>query len=698
MSYLGVPYDESNNVTKPIPDLIDGKEVTWDMIEKYHTDPDNGDFSSFSENEKQTLGKSYDTLQEVFKKYPMVYNGILKVTGCISNTGIHAGGVIISSKNISENSGIIDGGDTAVLPLIQFEMVDMDFFGWLKIDALGLKQLDIIQEAMNLCGLGYDWYDSEDFSDQGVYDMLKNGETTDVFQMSSFTPTKMLKDFDVHDIAGMSAVNSGNRPGPLEKDKITGKSMVDIFKDHVSNNTFEDWGNENVNEILMDTKGCIWYQENCINLGKVMAGYTAGTADARIRKTLGKKKVKLIPEIRNEFIYGKKSKYDDNKNVIGVSEEDSPYCKGAINRGYSEELAKKIFDAMESFAKYSFNQSHSCCYAVLGYKTAWLSKHYPLEFAVANCTVNDEQEDVTATLALAKKRGIKILPPDINHSKMSFSVDNGCIRYGLKAIKGLGTAVLSFIDSYRNASPVPFKDFDDFYVRIHNSNDSVIQNLIQQLRQASGKASINPVKKDVEQALILSGAFDYAEPNRFKLLNHYIVDIRKENKCKILGKEENMPIDDKKFKRKEKLALEKEYMGAYISEHPLDTFPYHQFEGCVENEVIETTGIVVSATMKATKTGKQYISIKYKAKDDIERTCNMFDPDRSEELKNTIKKNSIIIIKGKVSIKYNNINATKISPVAFKKQSVDTEDLEIDDKTTVKQEVPVSNVPFAPIF
>ena len=700
LSYLGVPYEESNNVTKGVPDLIDGKEVTWSMIEKYHNDPDNGDFSSFSENEKISLSKSYDALQEVFQKYPMAYHAVLKVTGCINTTGIHAGGVIICCKPIKEHAGLIDGGDTAVLPLIQFEMVDMDFYGFLKIDALGLKQLDIIKEAMDLCGLDYDWYDSENFSDQSVYDMLKNGETTDVFQMSSFTPTKMLKDFDVHDIGGMSAVNAGNRPGPLEKDKVTGKSMVDIYKEHVANNDMEDWGNDAVNEILVETKGCIWYQENCINLGKIMAGYSAGTADARIRKTLGKKKVKLIPEIRNEFIYGKKSLYDDDKNVIGMSEENSPYCIGAVNRGYSEELAKKVFASMESFAKYSFNQSHSCCYAVLGYKTAWLSKHYPLEFAVANCTVNDEQEDITATLALAKKRNIPILPPDINHSKMSFSIDNGAIRYGLKAIKGLGTAVLSFIENYRNESPVPFKDFDDFYARIHDSNDPVIQGLIQQLRIASGKASINPVKKDVEQALILSGAFDYCEPNRYKLLNHYIVGIRKENKCKILGKEETMPINEKQWARKIKLALEKEYMGTYISEHPLDAFPYHPFEGCSENEVIQTTGIVVSATMKSTKNGKQYISIKYKAKDDIERTCNMFDTERSEELKNTIRKNSIIIIDGKVSIRYNNINASKIRPVVFKKQSIDTEDLEVEDKTgeNKQENVPVSNVPFAPIF
>lgn len=701
MSYLGAPFEESNEITKSIPDIMDGKAVTYEMIESVHDDPDNDDWASLSENEKNTLSKCYDKLQDVFNKYPMVYNGVMKVTGCLSNTGIHAGGVIICRKPIAENAGLINGGDSAVLPLIQYEMSDLDTFGFLKIDALGLKQLDIIREAMNLCGLGYDWYDSEDFSDKETYEMLRNGETADVFQMSSYTPTRMIEDFKVDDIDGLSAVNAGNRPGPLEKDKVTNKSMVDIYKEHAQNNDSEDWGNEVLNQILSETKGCLWYQEQCQNIGKAMAGYSLGGADSRIRKVLGKKKVKMIPEIRNEFIYGKKSITDDNGNVTGMSDEKSPYCKGAINMGYSEELAKKIFGTMEGFAKYSFNKAHSFCYAVLGYKTAWLSKHYPLEFAVANCTVNDEQEDVIATLSLAKKRGIAVLQPDINHSSTGFSIDGNAIRYGLKAIKGIGEAVLSFISSYKKEDSVPFKDFDDYYMRIHDSNNPVIIKLMNNLRTQTGKNSPNPMKKDIEQALILSGAFDYCEPNRYKLLNHYMIDIRKEKKCKILGKEVNLPIDEKDWKRKEKLALEKEYMGSYISEHPLDPFPYQPFDSCKENEMINTSGIVTSITMKTTKTGKTYMELKFTGKDDVERKANLFDEKRSEELKGILKKNQIVIIKGKVSLRYNNINAQTIQPVAFRKQTVETEDIQIEDKTQEKKETAplvVNDVPNFSIF
>ena len=186
MSFLGCSFQESNEVTTDIPDIVDGHTVTYELIEDVAKNPDSDKYVTMTDREKQGLLKNYNKLQEVFQKYPVVYAGVLNLCGCISNTGIHAGGVIISNKPINENAAIINGGDTAVLPLIQFEMSDLDFFGFLKIDVLGLKTLDVIKEAMDLAGLGYDWYDSEDFGDTGVYDMLRAGETTDVFQMSRY--------------------------------------------------------------------------------------------------------------------------------------------------------------------------------------------------------------------------------------------------------------------------------------------------------------------------------------------------------------------------------------------------------------------------------------------------------------------------------------------------------------------------------
>lgn len=703
MSFLGCPFQESNDVTKDIPDLVDGHTVTYDLIEDVALNPDSDKYVTMSEREKQGLAKNYDKLKEIFQKYPVVYAGIQNLCGCIASTGIHAGGVIISNKPINENAAIIDGGDTAVLPLIQFEMADLDFFGFLKIDVLGLKTLDVIKETMDLAGLGYDWYDSEDYNYPEVYDMLRAGETTDVFQMSSYTPTVMLSDFDVRDIDGICAVNAGNRPGPLEKDLTTGKSMVDLYIERKKTGIIDSL-HPDIDPILKDTMGCIWYQEHCMAIGRVMAGYDLSASDSRIRKTLGKKLKKKIPEIKNEFIYGKQSEYDEDHNVIGMKDEPSPYCVGSLARGYTQELSEKVFESMEAFAKYAFNRSHSFCYAVIGFKTGYLSKYHPAEFAVANCTVNENQDNITATLSLAKKRKIDVLPPDINHSGVGFSLDNGAIRYGLKAIKGIGTSVLSFISEYKKMDTKPFKDFDDYYNRIHDPNNAVVIMLLNALRNQTGKNSPNPMKKDVEVALILSGAFDYCEPNRYKLLNHYMIDIKREKSIKIMGEDKPraLPLDEKDYKRKVKLSLEKYYMGSYISEHPLDPFPYADFESAQENEVIRTTGIVTGIISKLTKKGKEYLTIKFKTKDDIERTVNVFDENLAVSLKTTIKKNQIIIVKGKVNKKYSNINASSVTPVAFKKQAIDIEDIEIEDRTnkTTTQEsfVTAQPVGFGDIF
>ncbi len=703
MSFLGCAFQESNELTRDIPDMVDGNNVTYALIEDVALNPDSDKYVTMSEREKQNLKKIYDKLQDVFQKYPVVYAGIQNICGCISNTGIHAGGVIVSSKPICQHSAIIDGGDTAVLPLIQFEMADLDFFGWLKIDVLGLKTLDVIKETMDLVGLPMSWYESEDFTDAAVYDMLRAGETTDVFQMANYTPTSMLADFNVHDIEGLSAVNAGNRPGPLEKDTKTGKSMVDLYIERTKTGVIDSW-HPDIDPILKDTMGCIWYQEQCLSIGQVMAGYNLGSADSRIRKPLCKKQKKKIPEIKNEFIYGKQSEYDEDHNVIGIKDEASPYCAGSLARGYTLELSEKVFGTMEAFAKYAFNKAHSFCYGVIAYKTAWLSLHHPVEFATANCSVNEDQENITATLSLAKKRKIDVLPPDVNHSGIGFTLENGSIRYGLKAIKGVGASVLNFISEYKKMDPVPFKDFDDYYNRIHDNNNTVVNVLLGNLRMQTGKNSPNPMKKDVEVALILSGAFDYCEQNRYKLLNHYLVDIKKEKEIKLMGAEKPtaLPLPESDYKRKVKLALEKYYMGSYISEHPLDPFPYADFESAQENEVIRTTGIVTGMVSKLTKKGKEYLTIKFKTKDDIERTVNVFDATLSNNLKTVIKKNQIIIVKGRVSKKYNNINASDVSPVAFKKQSIDTENIDIEDRTNVSPTVdftqPVAPVEFGNIF
>ena len=555
-------------------------------------------------------------------------------------------------------------------------MGDLEFFKALKIDVLGLKTLTQLQMAMQLVGLDYEWYDSEDFSDQGVYQMLKTGETTDIFQMSSFVATRMIQDMKVKDLTGLSIVNAGNRPGPLAKSKDTNKSMVDTFIERAETGIVPSI-DPRIDYILAPTLGCLWFQEQCIELGQVMAGYSLGMSDLRIRKTLGKKKVKLIPEIRNEFIYGKKSLYDEHHNVIGISDEPSPYCVGALANGFTEEVAVTIFDAMAEFAKYSFNSAHSGAYAAMAYKTAWLSHYYPVEWSVACMTVDDDSDKITSTLSLCKKRGIKILPPDINKSQIGFTVDvqpdgTKAIRFGLQAVKGIGAKAIDFLEDIRRTSG-QFTSFDDFYNKMHG--DTAKQILAGYIHP-NGKKTANPMKKDVEQALIKSGAFDSFGENRYRTLNHYMQDVRREKDYKLL--------DPKDYKRKEKLALEKEFMGAYVSEHPLDPFPYTDFDSVADGDNMQTTGIVMKTTVKTAKNGNAFCTAVIETKDGQERKCMLF-ANIWEKYKDRIKKGAIIVVSGEVNKKFSNIKVNSLKIPRAQVVMTDAEQEEEPDTTPVQE-------------
>lgn len=661
-------FDEANAVTKKIPSLIEGNNVDYDYIMKAYNDPDH---LGLNQRSISQITMAVEEMEKLFKKYPLVYRAVSSIGGCLKSTGLHAGGVIISSKILKENVPLMEGSSIAVLPVVQIEMSDIDYVKLLKIDVLGLSNLSQIQKCMDLTGLDLDWYDSEDYSDKKVFEILRKGETTDVFQMAGGNATRMLKEMNVDSFDVITVVNAGNRPGPLTKDENTGTSMVD---DYIKNKTsgIIPSIHPDIDPILKDTYGCIFYQEQCMQIGMVMAGYTLGGSDKRIRKVLAKKKLKMIPEIKNEFVYGRKSIYDSKGNVIGMSEEKSDYCEGAINRGYDEELAVKIFDKMEDFAKYCFNKSHAGSYAKVGYKTAWLSCYYPVEWAISCMSTYDEQDKINATLNLCKKRGIKILPPTINNPNVDFTVDyeNGvkCIRYGFLAIKDVGRNVIEFIKNI--VSNHKFTSFDDFYNAVHDQ--SYISKY--SLKQNKNGIKQSPVNKKAETALINVGVFDCFEPNRYKLMNHYMIDIKKDK--------DYTPYDEKEYKRKDKLRLEKEITGAYLSEHPLEPFPYMDLETCKDGDTVEIAGIVNKTIIKKTKNNKDFATVYAETKSGKEIRALLFKD--IEKAKDKLKKNKIIVIYGLYNKKFDNINVIKIKEIRKKSEVIrtanDEDGIEVIDK------------------
>ena len=638
-------YDEVNTLTKSIPAFVDGKEPTLEMIEEVCADPDK--FVDIGTGNVAALQKVGAALKTYFDKYPQVYEAVVNLAGCTSSVGIHAGGVVVASKPLAENVPLTSGSDTAVLSLIQLPMEDLDYFNLLKIDVLGLTTLSQVRVAMDMIGLPDEWFDSEDFDDPNVYQFLREGNTTDIFQMASTGATKLLRDMHVENFEELTDSNAGNRPGPLAKNKDTGKSIIDVYIENKKNHTRTSI-HPDIDPTLALTKGCILYQEQVMEISRILAGYSLGGADKRIRKTLGKKKLEMIPELKAEFLHGRKYDYDTKQEIA----EASPYCPGAGARKYDLDMAEQVFDQMAEFAKYAFNKPHSGSYSALGYKTAWLSLYHPVEWAVACLYTHDKTEKIVATLTACKRRGIEILPPDVNLSDDFFTVEtmadgSKAIRYGLASIKNVGKRAVDRIKRYR-----PYTSFPDFYARIHDTS------IPKEINPVTGKAMNNPLDKTSETFLINAGAFDAFEPNRHELLNTFMIN-RKEKNFTLL--------DPNKFNRKAKLALELETMGCYVSEHPLDPFPYVDIDGADDGEYIETTGIITKVTQKKDRKGGTYATVNFEAKDGKEYMTLVFS-NVYEKFKDRLKMGEIRIFCGTVNKSYNNINCTLVRMFVRKQQ------------------------------
>lgn len=638
MRILELPFDEGNQVTTALPDLIDGKEVTFNLLKEIN---DNKDLyiADLGEYKVNAIIKAYNSVCNLFSKYPELEGIATHLSGCLRNTGIHAAGVIVSSKVLLDNIPLTSGSDTAVLPLSQICMADLGFFNALKIDDLGLSTLSQIQTCMNLVGLDMSWYDSEDFDDPKVFEMLRKGLTSDIFQMSSYNGTRMIRDMRANSFEDLSAINALNRPGPLSKDKETGISLTDTYIANKINNTMTNL-HTSLDSILSETYGNIVYQEQCMAIGQVVAGYSLGNADLRIRKVIGKKLVDKIPEIKAEFVYGKKYDYDTKT----MTDESSPYCVGAINRGYTEDFALYIFELISNFSKYSFNKPHSGGYAVIAYKTAWLKYYYPVEWAVSCLLTHSESEDIISTLNDAKRLGIEVLPPNINDSDYSFKIsiinNTKYIQYGLGAIKDVGGIAINLISNIR-----PFDSFSDFYKKCYS--------VPKKTNPLTGRTIQNPVNKKCIVALIKAGVFDCFNINRYELLNEYLFDIRKEKKLE--------RYDPLSFHSNIKLEMEKECMGQYVSEHPLDPFPYNSYDSLDDGDNIIVGGIIKTITIKKNKRKKEFANVCIETKDGKLRRGLVHDK-QYDVYKRYLIKDSIVVLDGRVNKEYGNIVVYNIYP------------------------------------
>ena len=463
--------------------------------------------------------------------------------GLSRHASTHAAGVVISNKPVVEHVPLYRNNDSITT---QYTMTLLEELGLLKMDFLGLRTLTVIADAIESIykhqKVQLD-FSAMDFEDKNVYDLISSGSTLGIFQLESAGMQKFMANLKPDSFEDIIAGISLYRPGPMEQ-------IPDYIRNKKNPEKIE-YIHEILKPILDVTYGCMVYQEQVMQIVRDVAGYSMGRSDL-VRRAMSKKKMDVMEAERKVFIYGEED------------EDGSILVEGAVRRGVEANKANRIYDQMIDFAKYAFNKSHAAAYAVIAYQTAWLKYYYPQHFMAALLTsVKGNDTKVAQYISDGRKMSIEVLPPDVNESKEDFTVVGENIRFGLSAIKNVGSnAVKSIIKERGNKA---FESFTDFCERV----------------------DMSVLNKRAMESLIKAGAFDSFGVYRSQLMMSFekIVDgIVTEKKNKIdgqislfqtnesmSGRQEYFP-DIHEYDNDFKLAQEKEMLGLYISAHPLDDY------------------------------------------------------------------------------------------------------------------------------
>lgn len=531
---MRLPYSEVDRITKLIPQKASLKRL-------FGIEPLSEEGMHSPENVPE--------LREIYANDPQIKKIVdlaIILEGTPRNTSMHAAGVVICRDDISDHVPLQRNGDDVTT---QFNMKEVEKLGLLKMDFLGLRTLTDINKAIKLVkkttGRDIDLYDT-DYNDQNVYKLMSSGDTDAVFQLESAGMKNLMKRLQPTSLEDVTAGISLFRPGPMDSidDYIAAKRDKNNVK----------YKHELVKPILENTYGCLVYQEQVMKICQALAGYTLGQADM-IRRAMGKKDAKEMAKNREYFIHGK------------VNEKGETEIEGAVRRGVPEEVAESIFNEMEIFAQYAFNKAHAAAYAVVSYQTAFLKCYYPVEFlaAVLNNRITNSDE-IKKYIGYCQEKGIPVLPPDINESLDGFDVNDGKIRFGLQAVRGVGFAAIASVIEERNKNG-PYKDIYDFVNRVDGSQ----------------------LNKRMVEGFIKAGAFDSTGAKRSQLMATYerIMDAASSDKKRretgqfsmfdLLGTSDpavsSVPLPDMdEYPPETKFALEKEVLGMYVSGSPLDEY------------------------------------------------------------------------------------------------------------------------------
>lgn len=676
-----LPLDESNRLTKMIPDKPITVTETSEVELKEGEEPDEGDKVVEKDGKRFKIVKKdvekKATLKNCVKYIPELKNELengselvrevlkyaLQLEGCIRQIGIHACAMIIGRGNLTDYIPITLGEDKATGQKVwvsQYEGSFIEDVGMLKMDFLGLRTLSIIKiclaEVKKRFGIDID-IEKIPIDDPKAYEIYSNGDTKSVFQFESPGMMEWLQKLHPERFEDLIAMNALYRPGPM-----------DYIPSFVARKRGEEpitYDLPAMEEFLKETYGVTVYQEQVMLISQKVAGFSKGKAD-KLRKAMGKKKIDILQSLYGEFIEGGK------KN------------------GHPEDVLKKIWKDWEKFASYAFNKSHATCYAWVSYQTGWLKAHYPSEFQAANLSMNkNNMTEIQAIMADCKKHHIRVLNPDVNESESNFTVNkNGDIRFGMGGMKGFGANIVDAIVQERTEHGL-FEDIYDFCVRM------------------SGVVN----RKSME-ALVNSGAFDSFGISRSQYFLagknglQYLDDLMsygqvtrqnaEDDAASLFGDAEELKIEKPEPPALtiepdilEVLQREKDVVGMYLSDHPLKKYEFEleNFTNCKMAELgdliadcdknrqtaqVALAGLVTSVETKISRNGKPFAKVNVEDFSGIYEFA-FFGKDY-ENFMNYLHEHTAIYIEGEICEKYflkpEEITAGKKAPYTFKVKKI----------------------------
>ncbi len=509
----------------------------------------------------------------------------LKLEGLPRHSSTHAAGVVISGVPLTD---VVPLQLNDVVVTTQFPMGTLEELGLLKMDFLGLRTLTVIRDALRYIEQGgkpAPDLNAQVFDDPAVYEMISRGDTDGVFQLESAGMRQFLGQLKPDCFEDLIAGISLYRPGPMEQIPRYVRGKHDPSSVSYAHPLLEP--------ILRTTYGCMVYQEQVMEIVRTLAGYSYGRSDL-VRRAMSKKKHDVMAREREYFVHG----------TDGV--------EGAVRRGVPEDVANRIFDEMMDFASYAFNKSHAAAYAVLAYRTAYLKHYYPVEFMTA--LINSfmgTSEKVAEYVYSAQRQGIRTLPPDVNRSQARFSVEGGAIRFGLAAVRGVGSAVMEDMVACRERDG-DFRSFFDFCERTNGLNKRMLESLICAGCFDSMGAKRAQLLAVYEQAL--DGAAATRRVREAGQLSLFDLGGGQDMKQSAAMRLPDVP----ELQSALLLAREREATGMYLSGHPLDNYraaldtlslsvqdlqDADGITGVGDNAAVQVGGMLTACRQKPTKSG-----------------------------------------------------------------------------------------------